>query len=88
MDFGSALNGLKAGHALTRTGWNGAGQYVYLVGEGRYAPTTPSGEAIAATQDDGKVPYAPYFALKNAQNAVVPWVPSVSDILAIDWELV
>ena len=27
----------------------------------------------------------PYFALKNAQNGFIPWVPSTGDLLADDW---
>lgn len=34
------------------------------------------------------VPYGAYFALKNAQGVVVPWVPSVGDLLACDWFVV
>lgn len=88
MDFSNALKGLKAGHSLTRSGWNAKGQFVYLVGEGRYPPTSEAGYTIGAGQDDGKVPYRPYLALLTAQKDVVPWVPTVSDILADDWELI
>lgn len=30
MDFGEALRSLRAGHRVTRTGWNGAGQHLEL----------------------------------------------------------
>jgi hypothetical protein len=30
MDFGQALVELRAGHRVTRDGWNGAGQYIAL----------------------------------------------------------
>lgn len=88
MDFGSALKGLKQGFKLARTGWNAGGQYVYLVGEGRYPATTDTGREIAAGEDDDRVPYRPYLALKTVQGDVVPWEPTVSDCLAEDWELV
>lgn len=30
MNFSNALNGLKAGHRMTREGWNGVGLFVEL----------------------------------------------------------
>jgi hypothetical protein len=88
MDFGSAIKGLKAGHRLTRSGWNGKGMFIYLVPEGRYAPTTTAGREIAEDEKDGLVPYRPYVAMKTAQGDVVPWLASQSDVLGEDWELV
>lgn len=88
MDFSNALKGLRAGHSVARDGWNGKGMYLYLVPENRYPPTTSAGEAIAAKHEDGKVPYGAYIAMKTAQDNVVPWLASQTDILADDWELV
>lgn len=88
MDFSSALNALKGGFKVSRSGWNGTGMYVYLVPENRYAPTTDAGRKIAAKHEDGNVPYRAYFALKTAEEDVATWVPSSSDLLAADWELV
>jgi hypothetical protein len=30
MDFGRALDALRAGHRVTRAGWNGAGMWVHM----------------------------------------------------------
>lgn len=88
MDFSQALTALKSEQKVARAGWNGKGMYLYLVPENRYAPTTPAGHAIAANHEDGLVPYGAYIAMKTAQNNVVPWLASQTDILADDWELV
>ncbi len=88
MGFGHTLDALRAGDKVMRAGWNGKGMYLYLVPENRYAPTTDAGRAIAATQEDGLVPYGAYIAMKTAQNNVVPWLASQTDILATDWEVV
>jgi hypothetical protein len=85
LTFGEALEALKVGKKVARSGWNGKGMYLYLVGPGRYPPSTPAGEAIAATQSDHLVPYAPYIAMKTAQDYVVPWLASQTDILGEDW---
>lgn len=86
--FSRALVSLKDGHKVGRSGWNGKGMYLYLVGPGRYPPSTPAGEAIAVTQSDRLVPYAPYIAMKTAQDYVVPWLASQTDLLSDDWEIV
>lgn len=86
MKFEFALAALRHGARVNRTGWNAPGQFVYLVGPGRYAPSTATGEMIASRHPDGLVPYRPYFALLTAQGDVVPWQPTVSDVLAEDWE--
>jgi hypothetical protein len=34
------------------------------------------------------VPYGAYIAMKTAQENVVPWLPSQTDVLADDWVIV
>jgi hypothetical protein len=87
MNFENALPFLRSGHRMRRRNWNGAGQFVYLVGPGRYAPTTAAGELIASETVDHKVPYRAYLALWSTSAAVVPWQPTQSDMLEGDWEL-
>ena len=40
MDFGGALNALRAGASLTRFGWNGAGQFIALQMPDEYSKMT------------------------------------------------
>lgn len=87
MNFGIALALLKVGKRVSRDGWNGKGMFIYMVGEGRYPPSTPAGELIASTQSDGLVPYKPYLAIRCVDGEVVPWLASQTDILASDWSL-
>lgn len=88
MDFSVALTCLKMRDRIAREGWNGKGMYLYLVGAGRYPPTTPAGHAIAARHEDGLVPYLPYIAMLTVSGEVVPWLASQSDLLANDWVVV
>lgn len=88
MGFGEAITALKAGQRVARAGWNGKGMFAYLVPANRYAATTPTGHAIAQHHADGLVPYRTYLALKTVDEDVATWVPSCSDVLAEDWELV
>lgn len=84
-DFASALKKLKSGQKVARAGWNGAGQFVWYVPAGEYPARM---EAVKGHFDNDQVPYDAYFALKNSQGKVVPWVPSTGDILATDWDSV
>ena len=84
-DFSTALTELKAGERVSREGWNGKRMFIYLVGPGRYPPSTPSGDAIAEQQPDNLVPYRPYLAMKTVDGDVVPWAATQTDLLADDW---
>ena len=86
MTFGMAIEAMKRGKKVARKGWNGKGQFVYYVPADRYYAKTPAAKSIAAP--DGKVSYRPYFALKTAQGDVATWVPSISDCVAEDWEII
>lgn len=81
-DFSDALMWLKEGKRVARKGWNAGGQFCWMVPEGQYPARM---EAIKGYFPTDTVPYGAYFALKNAQDVVVPWVPSVGDLLATDW---
>lgn len=83
LDFGSALDHLKEGRRVARDGWNGKGMFVYLVPPASYAVQT--GAAKAHFGEGAMVPYNAYFAIKNVNDTVSTWVPSVNDCLAEDW---
>lgn len=77
--FGEAIKYLKRGLKVKRKGWNGKGQYVRIVDPYNDAAF----QVIEKADIDGTL-YL-YFALKNAQNGFIPWVPSQEDMLAEDW---
>lgn len=86
MKFGDALKALELGKRLQRTGWNGKGLFVYLVPAASYQAQT--GAAKEHFGEGAMVPYNAYFAIKNANETVSTWVPSVNDCLADDWIVV
>lgn len=97
LSFGHAIEALKAGHKVARSGWNGKGMWLYLVPANAYPAQTeaakrywrgrssnhtlPSGETVPL------VPYGAYIAMKTAQENVVPWLASQTDVLAEDWQV-
>ena len=77
--FGEAISLLKQGHKVARKHWNGKGMFVMYCGV----------EGEDYTLDDGlKVTRRDYLYMKAADNTVVPWVASQTDILADDWYVV
>ena len=86
LTFGLAIEALKLGKKVARAGWNGAGQFVYLVPANSYPAQT--GVAKQFFGDGAMVPYRAYLALKTAQGDVATWALSCSDALADDWLIV
>lgn len=86
MNFGDALKELKAGKRVQRAGWNGKGMFAYLVPAAKYPVQT--GEAKAHFGEGAMVPYNPYLAIKNVDETVSTWVPSINDCLADDWQVI
>jgi hypothetical protein len=88
MNFGQALETLKRGGRMAREGWNGRGMWIY------YSPGNPHitvqelwspvSQAFAQAQG-GVATVRPYLMMKTAQEDLVPWVASQTDLLAEDW---
>lgn len=74
MDFGSAVAALKNGQRVQRAGWNGKGMFLFYVQSWTYTD---------GQQDN--YPNLPFIAMKTADNKVVPWLASQTDVLAEDW---
>lgn len=86
MDFGEALDQLRAGNLVTRAGWNGKDMFVVLQ---KGYPDGPAINANTAEALDGTVLcFQPYLMMKTTRNTYVPWVASQSDLLGEDWEVV
>lgn len=83
--FGEAVERIKNGERMARSGWNGKGQYIYYVPAAEYEPYT---DVAIKEFHTCRVPYRAYIAIKTAQGDVVPWVASQTDILAEDWYVV
>jgi len=85
MSFGVAVDAMKLGERVTREGWNGKDMFVYYVPAASYPSQRGAAEAIWGK--DTLVPYQAYLALKTSDGTVSTWVPSISDVLADDWEI-
>jgi len=97
LTFGLAIEALKKGHRAARAGWNGKGMFLYYVPANSYPAQTDVAKAYWADKQPGYspssantilVPYGAYIAMKTAQENVVPWLASQTDVLADDWQIV
>lgn len=86
--IGEAIDLMKEGQKVARKGWNGKGMFIYYVAANKYpAGNNPMGTMKGIFKDD-LVPYQAYIAMKTADNTVVPWLASQSDLLAEDYVIV
>lgn len=83
LTFGLAVDAMKLGLRVARSGWNGKGMFLYFVPAASYPAQT--GAAKAFFGEDAMVPYRAYIAMKTVRGDVVTWAPTVSDALAEDW---
>ena len=78
MTFGLALEALKKGYKVARRGWNGKGQWLFMIPKSHWE-TTRGLELL-----DGR----PWIGIKTVDECFMPWVASQSDMLVTDWEIV
>ena len=83
MDFGKAIQLLKAGQRVQRQGWNGKNQYIELA------------TSISYKNANNEIVNAEHDALGNKAIAFVGtsgvqlgWLASQADMLAEDWKIV
>ena len=86
-DFSTALLACKSGAKITRTGWNGPGQWVALSPGFTLTADRVFSPAIKEHIGSGHGVFASYLMIHNAQGVFVPWLASQGDLLADDWEI-
>lgn len=87
--FGWALEHMKSGKRIARSGWNGKGMWLWLVREDEYSLTSPlSPETLPVAEALEAGTMLPWIMMCTAQGDFVPWLGSQTDMLAEDWEVV
>lgn len=83
-DFGWALEQLRAGKHVQRSGWNGKGMWIVLVDDWSFG-----GQAATSWDKPAPVTSVPlvssFIGMKTADDKFVPWTVSQTDVLAADW---
>jgi hypothetical protein len=83
MNFGDALAALKEGKRVARHGWNGKGMFLFLVPGSRF--TVNRAPLLGIYPEGTEINYHAHIDMKTAQDTVVPWLASQTDVLAEDW---
>ena len=83
MNFSEALNVLKNGGKVARSGWNGKEMFLYLVSGSVF--NVNRHPLLGIYPEGTEIWYRPHIDMKTAQGDCVPWVASQSDLLENDW---
>lgn len=86
MNFSEALDAIKAGGRVARSGWNGKGMFVFLVPGSVFKVNR---EPLLSILGEGtEVRYHGHIDMRTADGMIVPWLASQTDLLADDWQTV
>jgi hypothetical protein len=83
LNFGEALQAVKAGKKAKRAGWNGKNQYIELATCISYV--NMKGEVINAEHEAIGNKAIAFIGISGVQ---MGWLASQADMLAEDWEMV
>lgn len=78
LTFGLAIEAVKLGKKVARSGWNGKGMWLSYCDPYFNSQFTLIEKDIEGT-------FAPYIGMKTVDNKYVPWLASQTDVLAEDW---
>lgn len=85
LTFSEALVELKAGNKVCRSGWNGKGMFIFLVPGSIFKVSRPP--LLGIYPEGTEINYHAHIDMKTADNKVVPWLCSQTDMLAEDWQI-
>lgn len=95
MNFGQAIEELKRGKRVSRTGWNGKGMFLYVTNGSicrldKLKPETANClRNFYVDKGMDEVVICPHIDMKTADNKlVIGWLASQTDMLAEDWYIV
>lgn len=96
MNFGEAIEALKAGKAIQRKGWNGKGMFIIkqnpcsiekeLIPKLQNLPQ--SAKDILMKRENSHIDYTNQMLIINPDGRADSWVASSSDTFAEDWLIV
>jgi len=86
MNFSDALEHLKDGGKIARTGWNGKKMFLFLVPGSVFRVNRKP--LLGIYPEGTEIVYQPHIDMRTATGTIVPWSASQSDLLADDWCLV
>ena len=89
MNFGQAIEALKAGKKVAREGWNGKGMWIALMPALYLDKGIINGRTRTHIGDDKDLDSQPYLVMWTATKQWQPgWLASQADMLSEDWSIV
>ncbi len=85
-NFSRALEEIKAGHKVARSGWNGKNMFLFLVPGSTFKVNRPP--LLGIYPEGTEINYCPHIDMRTADGSIVPWLASQTDLLANDWGIV
>lgn len=87
MNFGQAIEAMKTGKRVSRSGWNGKGMFLIYVPGTTDAKLT-DGSPYQVALNSNIVTINPHIDMYTATGEFQPgWLASQTDMLASDWEV-
>lgn len=90
LNFGAAIEALKAGRRVSRSGWNGKGMYLWLLPAAKVKAEwcrEPHLKAMAEA-NGGEIEALGSIRMMTADKKVLTgWLASQTDVLAEDWTI-
>ena len=84
LTFSQALTHVKNGIKMQRVGWNGKGMFIFLVPGSTFIVNRPP--LLGIYPEGTQIKYHAHIDMKTADDQVVPWLASQTDVLAEDWQ--
>jgi hypothetical protein len=89
LNFGQAIEAMKAGKKVAREGWNGKGMWICLMPALYLDKDIINGRTKKFIGEGVDLDSQPYFVMWTAQQKWQPgWLASQTDMLAEDWMIV
>ena len=96
MDFGKAIEAMKAGRIVAREGWNGIKMWIVLMSGMSLPPFSTQGTERKVNDrtakligEDTPLVTLPYIAMWTADQKWLPgWLASQTDMLSEDWTVI
>lgn len=84
-NFEIALTAIKQGRCVSRAGWNGKGMFIFLVPGSTFKVNRAP--LLGIYPEGTEINYHGHIDMKTADDQVVPWLASQTDLLANDWDV-
>lgn len=83
MTFSEALEHIKNGDRVARSGWNGKEMFLFLVPGSTFQVNRAP--LLGIYPEGTEINYLSHIDLRTANGSIVPWLASQADLLEDDW---